>query len=58
MEMLRHDHIANDREFIFLPDLFEDVQEQVSAGGGAEKWLSLVTTTSDEMKISASIPST
>jgi hypothetical protein len=34
MEMLRHDHIANHREFIFLPDLFEYLQEQVSAGRG------------------------
>jgi hypothetical protein len=34
MEMLRHDHIADHRELIFLPDLIEDLQEQVSAGCG------------------------
>lgn len=30
MEMLRHYHIADHGEFIFLPDLFEYLHEQVS----------------------------
>jgi len=32
MEMPRHDHVADHREFIFLPDLFKDPEEQVSVG--------------------------
>ena len=30
VDMLRHDHVANYLEFIFLTDFFKDVQEQVS----------------------------
>jgi len=55
--MLRHHHVADHLKFIFLPDLFKDLQEQVSADGGTEKGLPLVTTTSDVMEISPSIPS-
>ena len=55
--MLRHDHIANHLEFIFLPDFFKDLQEQVSGRRGAEKWFSLVTTTGDVVEIATSVPS-
>src|SRR6266571_4271586 len=55
MDMLRHDHIADHLEFIFLPDLFKDLQEQVSVGCGAEKRFSLVTTTGDVVKVATSI---
>jgi hypothetical protein len=34
MEMLGHHHVADHGEFIFLPDLFKNPQEQVSAGRG------------------------
>ncbi len=53
--MLRHDHVTNHLEFIFLPDLFKDLQEQVPARRGAEKWFSLVTTTGDVVEIATSI---
>jgi hypothetical protein len=56
MDMLRHDHIANHLEFIFLPDFFKDLQEQVSGRRGAEKWFSLVTTTGDVVEIATSVP--
>jgi hypothetical protein len=56
MEMLRHHHIANHEELIFLPDLFKDIQEQVSAGRGTEKRFSLVTTAGNVMDVSISIP--
>src|ERR1044071_294167 len=56
MDMLRHDHIANHLELIFLPDFFKDIQEQVSARCGAEKWFSLVATTGDVVQVATSIP--
>ena len=54
--MLRHDHVTNHLEFIFLTDFFKDLQEQVSARGGAEEQSPLVTTRSDEMEVTTSIP--
>jgi len=54
--MLRHDDVANHLEFIFLPDFFKDLQEQVSARRGAEKWFSLVATTGDVVEVATSIP--
>jgi len=56
MEMLRHHHIADDGEFISLPYLFEDLEEQVSAGCRTEKRFPLVATTGDVMEIAATIP--
>src|SRR5258707_153937 len=55
MDMLRHDHVTNHLEFVFLPDFFKDFQEQVSARCGAEKWFSLVATTGDVVKVATSI---
>src|SRR3954470_280965 len=54
--MLRHHHVADNLEFIFLPDLFKDLQEQVPARSGAKERSSLVTTTSDVVEIATSIP--
>ncbi len=55
VDMLRHDHIANHLEFIFLTYFFKDLQEQVSPRSGAEEWLPLVTATGDEMEVATSI---
>jgi hypothetical protein len=54
--MLRHDHVANHLEFIFLPDFFKDLQEQISARCGAEEGLPLVTTTGEVVEIATSVP--
>ena len=53
--MLRHHHVANHLEFIFLTDFFKDIQEQVSPRSGAEEGLPLVTATGDEMEVATSI---
>ena len=54
--MLRHHHVTDHLELVLPPDFFKDLQEQVSARGGAEERPSLVTTTSDVMEIATSIP--
>jgi hypothetical protein len=56
MDMLWHDHIANNMEFVFLPDFFKDLQEQVSARRRAEKWFSFVATTRYVVEVSTSVP--
>ena len=58
MDMLRHDHVTNHLEFVFLPDFFKDLQEQISARHGTEKWFSLVTTTGDVVEIATSVEPT
>ena len=55
MDMLRHDYVTNHLEFIFLPDLFKDLQEQVPARRRSEKWLPPVTTTGDVVEIATAI---
>jgi hypothetical protein len=55
VDMLRHHHVANHLEFIFLTDFFKDIQEQVSPRSGAEEGLPLVTATGDEMEVATSI---
>ena len=54
--MLWHHDVPNHLELVFPPDLFKNIQEQVSARGGAEERSSLVTTTSDVVEIATSIP--
>jgi len=55
VDMLWHDHIANNMEFVFLPDFFKYLQEQISARRRAEKWFSLVATTGYVVEVATSI---
>jgi hypothetical protein len=56
VDMLRHDHVTNHLEFIFLPDFFKDIQEQVAARRGAKERLPPVATTGDVVEVATSVP--
>ncbi len=53
MEVLRHNYITPDNELIFVSDFFEDFEKQITATGGGEKRLMVVTTASDEVFVVA-----
>ena len=55
MKMLGHDHVAQYHERIPLPDLLEDSEKEVTAGGRAQKRLLMIATAGDEMQITATV---
>jgi hypothetical protein len=55
MKMLGHDHVSDDDELVSLTDLFEDLEKKITPDGAAEQRLTLITTTSDEVKVSGTV---
>jgi len=53
--VLGHDDVSDNHEAIPLADLFEDLEEQVAAPGGAEQWLAAITTARDKVKVSGTV---
>src|SRR5258707_9676303 len=56
MKMLRHHHIPEDRESVFLPDFFQNLEEQIFAAFGSEKWPTMVTGARNEMQPASTVP--
>jgi ABC-type Mn2+/Zn2+ transport system ATPase subunit len=54
MDMLGHDHKAENHEAIASAGLFQNAKEQVAAASGGQQGLTLIATASDEMQIAAS----
>ena len=49
MNMLGHDHVADDDGLIALAHLLQHSQKKVTAARSSEQWLAAITTASDEM---------
>src|SRR5581483_6773064 len=55
MDMLRHNHISNDHQLIFLANSFQRTQKKITSCRQSQEWQATVTTESDEMKVTSAI---
>ena len=55
MNVLGHDHVAEDGELILLSHLLQNSEKQVAPPRTAEQRLALATTAGDEMQVAISI---
>jgi len=55
MNVLGHDHVTGNDELIAPANLLQHSQQQVTTASRAEQRLSLITTASDEMKVSGAV---
>ena len=51
MEVVGHDHVADNFKPILMPNLLEDAEESVARTPASQKWLSFVATARNEMKV-------
>jgi hypothetical protein len=55
VNMLGHDHVTNDNQFIFVASSFETLEKQVAPLGAPQQWEPLITTEGQKMKIVTSV---
>jgi len=55
MNMLGHDDIAHDDQFVTLAHLLQHLEKEVAAACRAQQRLSAVATACDEMKVTGSV---
>ncbi len=53
--MLGHEDVADDDEFVLLPDLLEVREETVAGSGRGEARLATITTECDQVEMSVSV---
>src|SRR5208282_928323 len=51
MNVVGHRHIADHHKLIALPDLLEDLQEQIAPARACQPGLAMITTTGEKMEI-------
>ena len=53
--MLRHDHISDHYELITPPDIFQNLQEEITPLTAVQQGLPSITATGDEMQIATTV---
>ena len=57
MEVLGHDHISGHNEFVLVSDFFENAEKEIFASSGSQKLATMITTTCNEMELTATVKS-
>jgi hypothetical protein len=55
MNMLRHDHVPEQREIVAIADFSENCEEEIAAVLGSEEWETSIATAGDEVEMSEAV---